>query len=123
MKRLSEKYRVNDKAWGPYTISTTIPTSAANWIATAKDAIWPQRPEYYYRKLQPALKKKGYCIRSLRRGSAQHLAHLNTSPETLRLMTRHTTDKGLYAYLDDGKFAKWETDKTSNLGDQLWSTK
>jgi hypothetical protein len=69
---------------------------------------------------QAATKAQGLTVRSIRRGALTLLALADYAPEEIRLLSRRTTDKGLYAYLDDGLYALWEHKRTVHLAKALW---
>ena len=107
---------------GPYSIRIAFPADTARWIQQfSGDAVlWTSTAEVYYRRLRPALHAHGVTIKSIRRAALQHLALQREHPEQLLLLSRHTQVRGLYAYLNDGRFATWETDKQQQMSTKLW---
>lgn len=104
---------------GPYTIKTFIPTYLANWILQQPNQIFQKEIRQYYSLLKKPLAQENLCIRSVRRGALQHLS-TSFSPEQILLLSRHTSVKGLYAYLDDGAQAHWEHKILSTMTATLW---
>ena len=107
---------------GPYSIRIVFPTATATWINSfpPDSLLWTATPTTYYNRLRPALQAFGVTIKSIRRAALQHLALQRTQPDQLLLLSRHTAVRGLYAYLDDGRFATWETDKQQQMSTKLW---
>lgn len=107
---------------GPYSIRIAFPADTARWIRQfANDSIlWQAPADTYYRRLRPALQANGVTIKSIRRAALQHLALQREHPEKLLLLSRHTQVRGLYAYLNDGRFATWETDAQQRMSSMLW---
>lgn len=105
-------------ATGAYTITALIPTQTANWILSRPARIFDHHIQTYYNTLRRVLRP--YKIRSIRRGALQHLAKQGIAPELIMLISRHKTIASLYAYLDDGLHAAWETRQTIPLTASLW---
>jgi hypothetical protein len=105
---------------GPYTQTALIPTMVANWISTQRTAmVFNKNIEHYYKEIGKILHP--FHIRSLRRTAAQILAQ-KFLPEQIIQVTRHTTTKGLAAYLDDGMRAEWQHAAILPLAAALWQT-
>jgi integrase len=104
-------------ATGPYTLVSHLPTVCANWILQQPKNIFPRATEQYYAVLRKAIGP----IRGIRRGALQHLAGKKTKPEHLLLISRHTTMKSLYHYLDDGRMATWEHNTMKQMAVDIWT--
>ena len=92
----------------------------ANWISTQRTAmVFNKNIEHYYKEIGKILHP--FHIRSLRRTAAQILAQ-KFLPEQIIQVTRHTTTKGLAAYLDDGMRAEWQHAAILPLAAALWQT-
>ena len=122
MTELTITFRVGKTvlATGAYSVRTNLPNKYADWLLQHDTSMFNHTPEYYYKKLRPHLRPAGLEIKSLRRGALQTLALMGFPPEEVLLISRHTTVKGLYAYLDDGRHAAWETTRTAQLTTHLW---
>lgn len=105
-------------ATGAYTIKGLIPTESANWITSRPARIFENSIDQYYSRLKSILKP--FKVRSLRRGAIQHLSRQRFAPEEIMLLSRHKTIQSLYAYLEDGREAHWEHDKTLTMNASLW---
>lgn len=103
---------------GAYSITALLPTETANWILSRPARIFDRPIQEYYNTLRRILRP--YKIRSIRRGALQHLAKQGIKPELIMLISRHKTIASLYAYLDDGVHATWETRQTIPLTASLW---
>lgn len=62
-----------------------------------------------------ALGSIGYCVRSVRRGALRELASLGTPLRDLLLLSRHTTEKALYQYLQGGASVLQEAEVQASM--------
>lgn len=102
---------------GPYSLHLHIPSAVMSEFEALKAArlkrarlpgfckLFPQGTE---KLVASQLKSRGLTIRSLRRGSLQTLAMSGMPPKQLLMFSRHKDVAGLGAYLEHGRFAKWE---------------
>lgn len=103
---------------GPYTITAVVDKQTIAYLCDIQEHTrrypFPMPIDTYYRRSRKVLAPLGLQVRSLRRGALQLLA-TTTPPQDLLLLSRHTSIKSLYSYLDDGKFAHWEHAKLLQL--------
>lgn len=111
-------------ATGPFTVRTVIPTTIALTIITLQTqhspeaVLFPGTTDSYYKRLRPTLAHHNLTVRSFRRGAIQTLTQY--PPDQIRLFSRHTSNKSLYNYLDDGLLATWEHTHMETMANQLW---
>ena len=105
------------KSTGPYTLHVTVPIDIATEVQTLITTRLLKKARYLFcaagkAMVSKELKALGLEMRSTRRGALQTLAAAGLPPQEILLFSRHKDIHGLYAYLDDGKMARWEAAKT-----------
>ncbi|MDQ7008433.1 MAG: hypothetical protein Q9Q40_14520 [Acidobacteriota bacterium] len=82
------------------------------------DMMFTKTAEQLYRPITKVIGAP-FAIRSFRRGALMTLAEMDVEPADIRLISRHTADKGLYGYLDSGAASRYEQNRILHLTDQL----
>ena len=94
--------------WGPWTAHTVVAAETAKALTALRIAV-PQGPLFapkHQAWISSAVKAYGLDVRSIRRGSLQHLASLGASDEQLRLLSGHKRMDTLLRYLGWGRFSQ-----------------
>lgn len=108
---------------GPYTLWAEIEVPRVHeWIrrrqSTKPGTLLTRTAEQLYKPIHEALGQQ-YGTRSLRRGALIAIAATGVEPKDLRLISRHTTDKGLYTYLDYGAASAYDRHVILSLTGEL----
>lgn len=110
----------------PYTVSTSTPFVMAvqrHLDATASTYVFPPATrQSLQNRLRTTLKKfdHRFELRSMRRGSLQHMASQGIDLDVLQTFSGHRSRNTLLRYLDWGKFAKVMLDDQTAAAELLW---
>lgn len=108
-------------ATGPYTLWAEVDDRTIAWLTSqpVRHNLFTRTADQLYRPIASILRPMGYEIRSFRRGALQTMAEAGCLPEDIILVSRHTTIKGLYTYLDHGAASRYEEQRITKLTQML----